>query len=138
LWHAEKEHHGFLPMELPMGDKVCIGMGTMRCSRCGREPVPEELTSIGQLVSSVPITADTGESPLGAGGPWASIDGETVCPTCQTATEVEDVAGRIVEAVEAEVERARREDADPAAHEAALIAYAMSLRERAKLPPPPR
>lgn len=108
----------------------------MRCSRCGREPRPDELTSIGALVND-PSAGVEQESPFGASAPWAAIGDEVVCPTCQSDEETEETARRIIEAVEAEIQRSRGEGADPTEHESALIAYAMFLRERVGLTPPP-
>src|SRR5690349_10303264 len=84
-------------------------MTPRRCSRCGR-PRDEE-----------------GGSPE---APWASIHGEDVCPDCQSPEEQRDVRLRIVAAIEAEIERRRRENVPPDEIESALVAHALSLREQ--------
>ncbi len=63
-------------------------------------------------------------------GPWAEVEDALVCPGCQSMAERRDVAERMVRAIEAEVERARAESAEPSLPEPPLIAYAMQLRER--------
>ena len=65
------------------------------------------------------------------------IDGVDVCPDCQTPSERRDLAQRIVAMVEAEIAESGKRGGDPLPHEAALIAFALSLRETSTPPPPP-
>ena len=98
-------------------------MGSGPCSRCGRPP-PEGEES-----------ADPAVTPLGAvRRPWASIEGADVCPDCLTAVERREAGLRIVAAVEAEVDRRRREGVPPDDVEAALVDYAMGLRDELETP----
>lgn len=104
-------------------------MAEMHCSRCDRVREPDELRDLGELVGSVdhepydrPLLRDP--------GPWASIDGVDVCPQCQTSREQEEIARRAVAMVEADVARSQDEHSDRTRGEAALIAFAMLLRER--------
>ena len=116
----------------------------MHCSRCSRPRLPNELEDIGQLVGHLPHSEQPDESLLGDSGPWASLDGLDVCPQCQTPQEQRGLARDVVAMIEAEITRTRDENTDPTPHEAALIAYAMFLRERLEAlsspppPPPPR
>ena len=85
-------------------------MTPRHCSRCGRrQPDERELPE-----------------PTGA---WTSIDGADVCPDCQTAVERRDTQRRVIDAIEAEIERRRREGIPPDEVESALVAYALRLRE---------
>jgi hypothetical protein len=85
-------------------------MGPERCARCGRLP-PE------------------------VSGSWASIEGEDVCPDCQTAPERRDIGLRVIEAIKDEIERRRRGDVPPDEVEGALVDYALSLREELEIAP---
>ena len=98
-------------------------MEAVHCTRCGREPRPEEFTDLGQLVQTLPQESNAGGSPFGTATPWARLDDKLICPSCQSQTEAEIVAFRLIEAIEEEIERLRQEGVDPTRHESALIAY---------------
>jgi hypothetical protein len=105
-------------------------MPDTRCSRCGRMRRPDEVDEGGQLAVGLGADDPDTRSIFGGQGPWATIDGVVVCPTCQTPAEQRDIASRIVSAIESEIERAHTTAADAPLPEPALIAYAMQLRER--------
>ncbi len=96
-------------------------MAPKRCARCGRR-LPEEN-------SSPAATPADPATPAGLHRPWASIEGADVCPDCQTPLERREVGMRVVAAIEAEIERRRRNGVPPDSVEGALLAYAMSVRE---------
>lgn len=75
------------------------------CSRCGRDPRPDDAA-------------------------WASLAGSDVCPTCQTPDERDAVLRRAVDAVKDEIHRRGREDEPPDPLEAPLINWALAAGER--------
>jgi hypothetical protein len=111
-------------------------MSEVRCSRCGRTPRREELQGFGQPLVSA--SSGTEAFPFESMRPWASIEGKDVCPDCQTAAERGALADRIVSMVEEEIARSRERGSEPLPHEAALIAFALGLRETSPPPPPIR
>jgi hypothetical protein len=109
-------------------------MPEIRCSRCERSRRPAEFQGFGELLATA---TSTDEFPFASLRAWGEVDGVDVCPDCQMPAERRELAQRIVEMVE--VALAER-GSDPLPHEAALIAFALSLREdlgRAPAPPGP-
>jgi rubredoxin len=104
-------------------------MSQFRCSRCGRARRPDELRDFGHPLETIAAREQPDEFPFATLQPWTSIDGLHVCPQCQTAQERRDLAATIISAVEAEITKNREEAADPLPHEAALIAFALKLRD---------
>jgi hypothetical protein len=108
-------------------------MADRRCARCGRMRHLETVEEVDQR-SINPF--------VGRPGPWATIDDQLVCFTCQTPEEQRDLARRIVDAIERQAAEVTAQGTDPPPPEPPLIAYAMELRERLgpipSTPPPPR
>ena len=71
------------------------------------------------------------------GGAWTRIEGEDVCPQCLTVDEERALASSYIALVEAEIARVEAAGRDPQPHEAQLIAYALVLRKRLAITPPP-
>jgi len=80
--------------------------------------------------SEVPFDEVLASAQSDDSGPWARLDGEDVCPSCQTPEERRDVARRIVAAIEAAIARMAENGDEPTVPESGLIAYAMRLRDR--------
>jgi len=101
-------------------------MSLARCPRCGRQrPASDRGSECAATGTDIPLYGP-------AEAPWASIDGEDVCPECQSAEERRDVAKRGVAAIEREIERRRSTGLPSDPYEAALIAYAMASRSAAE------
>lgn len=99
-------------------------MASGPCARCGRTQPPDEL-AVEQT------SADPATEPLRLlRGTWTSIEGEDVCPDCQTPAELRTTGWRIVHSMEREIERRRREAIvpDDSGVEAALVSWVLALR----------
>jgi hypothetical protein len=94
-----------------------------RCARCGRVRAARGGSREDVVTDALLPLQGAAEEP------WASIEGQDVCPRCQTPEERDDAARRVVAAIEREVERRRGEGIPPDPHELALIGYAMGARD---------
>lgn len=104
-------------------------MTDIRCARCGREP------RRGGQPPGNRLTAPADHLGVAPGTPWASFEGQDVCPQCQTADERDAAARRVVEGIEREIQRRRAEGIPPDPYEPSLIAFAMGSRAGAEADP---
>jgi hypothetical protein len=99
-------------------------MSSGRCARCGRDR-PVGLYDEGA----------TGENswspPFASEEAWGSFGGHDVCPQCQRPEERREAAQRIDEMIVREIERRQRAGVSPNEFEAALVNYALAIRDRA-------
>lgn len=94
------------------------------CSRCARLRPGDD-----RFVDPAEGHSPAATGPLGSlRWTWASIDGEDVCPECQTPLERRQAGWHIVALLEAEIERRGRDGVAPGEVEAALISHVLALR----------
>lgn len=99
-------------------------MDEKRCARCLRGAWPGDSGEAG-------VVAGGGFVDLSANAAWAFLDGQDVCPYCQTPEERHAVAQRIAGHIEREIQRRQAEGLPPDELEEPLIGYVMSTRAEA-------